>query len=135
MAEGALSHLRICDFTGQLAGAGATKILAAFGAQVPKAAEISRFPAVRRDLAVLLAEDVAWEAVEREARAAGGNLLQEVRLFDVYRGERIDSGLKSIALGLILQETSRTLTDDDADQVVAAVISRLERAFEARIRD
>ena len=73
--------------------------------------------------------------MEREARAAGGNLLREVRLFDVYRGERIDSGLKSIALGLILQETSRTLTDDDADRVVAAVISRLERAFEARIRD
>ena len=108
---------------------------AAFGARVPEAAEISRFPAVRRDLAVLLAEDVTWEAVEREARAAGGKLLREVRLFDVYRGERIDSGLKSIALGLILQETSRTLTDDDADHVVTAVISRLERAFEARIRD
>jgi phenylalanyl-tRNA synthetase beta chain len=68
-------------------------------------------------------------------RSAGGPLLREVRLFDVYRGEGIDSGLKSIALGLILQETSRTLTDDDADGVVKAVISRLERAIEARIRD
>ncbi len=107
----------------------------AFEADVPKAAEISRFPAVRRDLAVVLAEDVSWDDVARAVRAEGGDLLREVRLFDVYRGEGIDSGLKSIALGLILQETSRTLTDDDADRVVKAVISRLARKFEARIRD
>ena len=107
----------------------------AFGARVPVAREVSRYPSVRRDLAVLVGEGVSWETIEREVRAAGGPLLREVRLFDVYRGEGIDSGLKSIALGLILQETSRTLTDDDADGVVKAVISRLERAIEARIRD
>ena len=67
--------------------------------------------------------------------AAGGFTALKGVSFDVYRGEGIDSGLKSIALGLILQETSRTLTDDDADRVVNAVISRLAREFEARIRD
>jgi phenylalanyl-tRNA synthetase beta chain len=68
-------------------------------------------------------------------REAGGTLLTECRVFDVYQGERIDSGLKSVAFGLILQESSRTLTDEDADGVVAAVIARLERDFGARIRD
>ena len=62
-------------------------------------------------------------------------MLREVRIFDVYQGDRIDSGLKSVALGLILQESSRTLTDDDVDGVVQAVISRLERKLKAKIRD
>jgi phenylalanyl-tRNA synthetase beta chain len=108
---------------------------AAFDAQIPAATEISRYPSVRRDLAILVGEGVTWETIEREVRAAAGDLLRDVRLFDVYRGKGVDSGLKSIALGLILQETSRTLTDDDADGVVKAVISRLERKIEAKIRD
>ena len=107
----------------------------AFDAEVPAAAEVSRYPSVRRDLAILVAEEVSWADIGRAARDAAGSMLKEIRLFDVYRGKGVDSGLKSIALGLILQETSRTLTDDDAETVVAAVISRLEREFQARIRD
>ena len=107
----------------------------AFDADVPAAAEISRYPSVRRDLAILVAEEVSWADIAGAARDAAGSMLKEIRLFDVYRGKGVDSGLKSIALGLILQETSRTLTDDDAETVVAAVISRLEREFQARIRD
>jgi phenylalanyl-tRNA synthetase beta chain len=56
-------------------------------------------------------------------------------IFDVYTGDRIDSGLKSVALGLILQESSRTLTDQEADRVVGAVVNRLEGDFGARMRD
>lgn len=107
----------------------------AFEAVVPQYHAISRFPAVRRDLAVIIDEEVAAERLCRAVRDAAGDLLRELRVFDVYRGKGIDSGRKSVALGLILQETSRTLTDDDADRVVSTVISRLERELQARIRD
>jgi phenylalanyl-tRNA synthetase beta chain len=106
-----------------------------FESVIPEFRPISRFPAVRRDLAVLLDERISSESLTKEVVESAGPMLREVRIFDVYRGERIDSGLKSVALGLILQETSRTLTDDDADGVMKAVISRLERKLQARIRD
>ncbi len=102
---------------------------------VPEYRSISRYPAVRRDLAVLVEERICAESLVKEAREGGGDMLREVRIFDVYRGEPIDSGLKSVALGLILQDSSRTLTDDDVEGVVQAVISRLERKLKARIRD
>ncbi len=104
-------------------------------AVIPEYRNISRFPAVRRDLAVALEERISSESLIKEVKKAAGDLLREVRIFDVYRGDRIDSGLKSVAFGLILQESSRTLTDDDVDGVVQAVISRLERNLKAKIRD
>jgi phenylalanyl-tRNA synthetase beta chain len=107
----------------------------AFESTVPEFTPISRFPAVRRDLAVLVDERISSESLTKAVIEGAGPMLREVRIFDVYRGDRIDFGLKSVALGLILQETSRTLTDDDADGVVSAVISRLERKLKARIRD
>jgi phenylalanyl-tRNA synthetase beta chain len=61
--------------------------------------------------------------------------LRDLRVFDIYRGKGVDSGRKSVALGLIFQETSRTLTDHDADQIVAAVADRLRRELNATIRD
>ncbi len=102
---------------------------------VPEYREISRYPVVRRDLAVLVEERISSESLTKEVLEGGGELLREVRIFDVYRGDRIDSGLKSIAFGLILQDSSRTLTDGDVEGVVQAVISRLERTLKARIRD
>lgn len=106
-----------------------------FAAELPVFAEISRFPAIRRDIAILVDRGVPVEALGAAVEAAGGSLLTESRVFDVYQGERIDSSLKSVAFGLILQDSSRTLTDEDADAVVASVVARLESEFGARIRD
>lgn len=106
-----------------------------FAAELPEFMEISRFPAIRRDVAVLVAKDIPVQAMVDSIRAAGGALLTECVIFDVYLGERIDSRLKSVAFGLILQESSRTLTDDEADRVVGEVVARLEFEFGARIRD
>jgi phenylalanyl-tRNA synthetase beta chain len=80
-------------------------------------------------------ERISSESLIKEVLEGGGKLLREVRIFDVYRGDRIDSGLKSVAFSLILQDSSRTLTDGDVEGVVQAVISRLERTLKARIRD
>ena len=106
-----------------------------FAAELPGFKDISRFPAIRRDIAVLVGRQVPADLLSAAVRDAGGRLLTESRVFDVYQGDRIDSSLKSVAFGLILQDSSRTLTDHEADDVVAAVIARLESEFGARIRD
>ena len=73
-------------------------------------------------------------ALTEAVRAAAGDVLQDVVVFDVYRGEGVDSRRKSVGLGLILQDASRTLTDEYADQKVRSVMQKLEREFGAKIR-
>jgi phenylalanyl-tRNA synthetase beta chain len=102
---------------------------------LPRFAPISRFPAIRRDLALVLEETIPYAAVEQCVRSALPDLLREVVLFDVYAGERIDPGRKSVALGLILQASSQTLTDDAVEAAVTAVLDRLQSELGARLRD
>ena len=101
---------------------------------LPKAGDVSRFPSVRRDLAIVVPEAVAWSAVAGTIRRAAGPALRELRLFDRYVGKGVESGFKSLAMALILQEESRTLTDRDVDAVVAAVMSALQQDHGAVIR-
>ena len=101
---------------------------------LPRAGELSRFPAVRRDLAVVVAEPVEWGALSATIRQAAGGLLREVVLFDRYVGQGVEPGFKSLAMGLILQDTSRTLTDRDVEAVVTSVVAAVEREHGARIR-
>lgn len=108
---------------------------ASFAAELPSFREISRFPAIRRDIAVVVDEAIPVQALRDAIRSAGGALLTESKIFDVYSGDRIDSGRKSVAFGLILQDSSRTLTDQEADRVVTGVVARLESEFGARMRD
>lgn len=102
--------------------------------ELPEIKEVSKYPEIRRDLAILVDESVTAEQIESVAFEEQPEALKVVRFFDVYRGKNIDSGLKSIALGLILQDSSRTLTDEHADAVVADVIARLKNKLRARIR-
>ncbi|WP_369937778.1 phenylalanine--tRNA ligase subunit beta [Xanthomonas tesorieronis] len=101
---------------------------------LPRAAELSRFPSVRRDLAFLVPEAVAWSALASSVRGAVGPLLRDVVLFDRYVGPGVEAGFKSLAMGLILQDNSRTLTDRDVDAVVADAVAALAREHDARIR-
>jgi phenylalanyl-tRNA synthetase beta chain len=101
---------------------------------VPRAGELSRFPSVRRDIALVVPESTPWAALESSLKAALGGLLREVRLFDRYVGPGLESGSKSLAMGLILQDVSRTLTDRDADQAVATALEALARDCGARLR-
>jgi phenylalanyl-tRNA synthetase beta chain len=107
---------------------------AAFAAAVPAFRGYSKFPSIRRDLAVVVDEGTSAATLVDAVRAAAGALLQHVVVFDVYRGTGVDSRRKSIGLGLILQDTSRTLTDADADQTMRSVTHRLERELGATIR-
>ncbi len=106
-----------------------------FRSEVPVFSDISKFPAIRRDLAVVVSESVTLDELRKSVNLAAKGLLRELAVFDVYRGKGVEPGRKSIALGLILQETSRTLTDGEADAVVAAVIERVKGDLKAGIRE
>jgi phenylalanyl-tRNA synthetase beta chain len=103
-------------------------------ATVPAFRKYSKFPSIRRDLALVVDADVSADALTKAAQAVIGTILQQVIVFDVYRGKGVDSRRKSIGLGLILQDASRTLTDEDADQKMRSVMQQLERVFGATIR-
>jgi phenylalanyl-tRNA synthetase beta chain len=110
-------------------------IASAFIAKQLKYEKISKFPSVRRDLAIVVDESVPLAVLQENVTVSASGLLSELRVFDVYRGPNIETGRKSVALGLILQDSSRTLTDVDADAVVAAVAARLRDVLSATIRD
>ena len=107
----------------------------AFAAKPLQFHKISKFPSVRRDLAIVVDENVPLAVLQENVSVSASGLLHELRVFDVYRGPGVESGRKSIALGLILQDSSRTLTDVDADTVVTAVVTRLRDELSATIRD
>ncbi|HET7332708.1 phenylalanine--tRNA ligase subunit beta [Dyella sp.] len=102
--------------------------------RLPKAQPVARFPGVRRDIAVDVPEQVSWSQIEQAVRATLGTTLADLRLFDRYSGKGVEAGRKSLAMGLILQDASRTLTDDDADNCVRKAVSALEAACEAKLR-
>jgi phenylalanyl-tRNA synthetase beta chain len=101
----------------------------------PAFQEISRFPAVRRDLAVVVDEGVPLSALRERVGLAAPSLLRHIRVFDVYRGPGVEPGRKSVALGLIFQDITRTLTDADADRAVASIVAELRVSLNARIRE
>jgi phenylalanyl-tRNA synthetase beta chain len=102
---------------------------------LPRATALSRFPSVRRDLAFVVPDDVPWARLSEAVKAAAGAGLKQLVLFDRYVGKGVETGFKSLAMGLILQEESRTLTDRDVDAVVTNVTAALQRDFSARIRE
>jgi phenylalanyl-tRNA synthetase beta chain len=102
---------------------------------LPAFEPLSKFPAIRRDLAIAVDAALPYERVRGCVAEAAGDLLREVRLFDVYQGNKIDSGRKSLALGLILQASSQTLTDKDVDETIGRVLERLELELGATLRD
>jgi phenylalanyl-tRNA synthetase beta chain len=101
----------------------------------PVASSISKFPAIRRDIAVIVDDSVSADELLDAVATSSPDLIHEVRIFDIYKGENIEAGRKSVAIGLILQETSRTLTDDDADAAMAATVKKLQENFAAVLRD
>ena len=101
---------------------------------VPRARPLSAFPSSRRDIAMVVPQSVSYAAVEATIRAALGAQLTQVLVFDEFRGGNLGFGVKSLAIGLILQDDYRTLTDEDADACVARAVAALEREHQARLR-
>ncbi|MEE4217977.1 MAG: phenylalanine--tRNA ligase subunit beta [Xanthomonadales bacterium] len=102
--------------------------------EVPFAKEISRFPSVRRDIAVLMPDNVTFAEVEKRIRSGAGPYLERVIIFDVYAGENLKDGYKSLAIGLIFNNVSSTLRDEDVDPAIQGVVSELEHHLGAQLR-
>lgn len=98
-------------------------------------APVSVFPQIRRDLSFAVDAGESFSRIEAHVKVAASTHLRELRLFDVYTGKGVESGRKSVALGLILQDVSRTLTDEEADRIVADVVASLSSGLNAKLRE
>lgn len=104
------------------------------GMRVPAVTEVSRFPAVRRDLALVVDEGVAASALLEVLQRTGGESLLEVGFFDLYQGDSIGKGKKSLALSLTFQHPTRTLSDSDINPIIDSCIKTLHDEFKAELR-
>ena len=102
--------------------------------KMPKFSELSRFPEVRRDLALIADSEVAATAVLDVIRENAGEWLTDLRLFDVYQGKGIDPHRKSLAVGLTWQHPSRTLNDDEVNTTTQNILTSLEQRLNATLR-
>ena len=96
--------------------------------------EISKYPAVKRDLALLLDKNVQFAEIAKIARDTEKKLLKEVELFDVYEGKNLEPGKKSYAVSFILQDENQTLTDKQIDKIMSKLIKNLEDKLNAKLR-
>ncbi|MDF1822944.1 MAG: phenylalanine--tRNA ligase subunit beta [Alcanivoracaceae bacterium] len=111
------------------------EISAILSVNVPKYVEISTQPRVRRDLAFVVADTISAQQVIDVVRNGCDDLLTDVRIFDVYQGDSVGEGKRSLALGLTFQDRSRTLRDADVNTQVESVVSLLKQEFNAHLRD
>ncbi|MCK4674427.1 MAG: phenylalanine--tRNA ligase subunit beta [Gammaproteobacteria bacterium] len=102
---------------------------------IPVFSSLSRFPEVRRDLAILVDEGIPVSDILSAINKESSALLKETQLFDVYQGKGVAEGRKSVAFGLILQEFSRTLTDQEVDSEIQTIVSTLNQQFAATLRE
>lgn len=103
--------------------------------QIPAFEPLSKYPSIRRDLALLVDKTVTYQQVLAVAKQAAPKIVRDIQLFDVYTGENIGSAAKSLALSLILQESSHTLTDQEVEEATAKVIQALTSELDAKLRD
>lgn len=102
--------------------------------KLPQCAPISKFPSVRRDLALLLDQGVTSAELLEQVAIKAGELLSKAQIFDVYQGKGIENGKKSVALGLTFQHPSRTLRDTEINDVIQGVVEDLQSKFNATLR-
>ena len=96
--------------------------------------ELPKFPAVRRDLALLLDESVSYAELRAAAFKQAKKLLKQVGLFDVYRGDKIPAGKKQYALSFVIQDSDKTLTDQDTERVMERLLATFQKDFGAQLR-
>ena len=97
-------------------------------------APIAAFPAVKRDLALLVDKDVTYSQLEAIGRKYGSKLVKDIMLFDVYEGDKVEAGKKSYALTFVLQNPKKTLTDEEINKVMHKLVEAYRREAKAELR-
>ncbi len=95
---------------------------------------LPRYPAVLRDIAILVKEDILSEDIRQEIIKSGGKLVEDIVLFDLYQGEQISEGYRSLAYSIVYRSPEKTLTDEEVNKVHQKIIDSLEEKFDARLR-
>lgn len=103
--------------------------------KIPKYMEVSKFPAIRRDLAIVVDESLASQTVSDCIKRVAPEILKYLQLFDVYTGQGIDPGKKSLAYGLTLQKQDQTLTDEEVNSVLSNIMVILNKELGATLRE
>jgi len=101
---------------------------------VPVYREFSKFPLVRRDLAIEVADDIPAQSLLRSMRSGSNPIVEDIEVFDVYRGKGIESGKKGLAFRVLLQDTQKTLTDAQVDEAVEGLLGILKKEHGAKLR-
>ena len=96
--------------------------------------ELSKFPSIKKDVAFIVDKDLESAVIEKQIKKSCGNLLTNIEVFDVYTGEHVEEGKKSIAYSLTFSDSKKTLTDDEVNEVFNKVISDAEKVLSAEIR-
>ena len=96
---------------------------------------LPKYPSSKRDLALAVPESVPYTDVERTIRASAGDILIDLRLFDIYRGKQLEKGKISMAFNLTFQDSERTLTDEMVDERIKAILTALETNLKVLLRD
>ena len=104
-------------------------------AKLPKFNEMSRFPSIRRDISISVDENLPVRDLVDSIYSVKNEILQEVFVFDVYTGKEVRNNRKSVALGLILQDFSRTLVDEDVENLVEKILAQLKEHYNADLRE
>jgi len=102
---------------------------------LPQFKELSKYPEVRRDFAVIVDENIPAQAILKNVYETAGSLLTSLVLFDVYQGDNLEAGKKSIAFGITLQDSVRTLQDEDINPLLEKVVSSLKETFNVTLRE
>ena len=105
------------------------------GRKLPKFQSLSKFPSVRRDLALVVDENIPVSEIVDCIYSTQKATVTDLKIFDVYAGERVELGKRSIAFGLILQDYSQTLTDTEIDAIVSEVLEKLAKEYRIELRD
>lgn len=103
--------------------------------ELPKFSELSKYPSIRRDISLSVASEISVQALIDCIFSIKSEILQEVFVFDVYTGKEVRNNRKSVALGLILQDFSRTLVDEDVEKLVEKILAQLDNHYNAVLRD
>lgn len=132
-------HPDVCDHydvkgRAYLAEISLDDLLPLCGTKEKKYIPISRYPSVERDLAIVVVDETESGRIVEQIQKVGGKELQSVRLFDIYKGEAIEEGKKSLAYSLRYQSNDRTLTEGEVNQSVKTILQMLEQKFDAKLR-
>lgn len=106
-----------------------------YAGETPQYKALPKFPAVSRDIAMLVKDEILVKQIEDIIRQRGGKILEEIKLFDVYKGKQVPEGMKSVAYSITFRAEDKTLTDEDVGKAMAKILDGLRNNLEAQLRE